>query len=376
MICKNCSENFETPLILYDGRLACPFCTKELTDVGDFRVTRESEEDYRTAELGFFKWLEHPSAETEKYLARSIEACVRAARAGHPKAVLRLGYLYEKGYAEELRGRSECSTIAYGYYKKVCFADNVGVKVSDGVTGYGEAEFALIRKEAAKRLLSLIASLSASEGVSLRSRANMDAVLHRVLQRYPSLSGYSEHALATTETDRVERFSGVLSAVASNGRTPLFGVFRLSSSEMQTLFSAVRAKMIFKLIDAGLMLWHAPCGEDGLIPESSDCRFQALTNRKLVSEYLSSLPKNASGYLYFFNDTGKRRALKKTAVERVKKDLSADGFALVKRIANKGGQSEYTFYDDDILVNKTRLSFDRAAQLLAEDVVKNANESF
>ena len=53
-----------------------------------------------------------------------------------------------------------------------------------------------------------------------------------------------------------------------------------------------------------------------------------------------------------------------------------DEFTLVKRIANKGGQSEYTFYDDDIIRNKSRISFDRAVETLVEDVVKNANESF
>ena len=91
---------------------------------------------------------------------------------------------------------------------------------------------------------------------------------------------------------------------------------------------------------------------------------------------MDALADNGAGYLYFFNATSKRRQLKKSVCAHVQKDLRVDEFTLVKRIANKGGQSEYTFYDDDIIRNKSRISFDRAVETLVEDVVKNANESF
>ena len=377
MICKNCSKNVETPLVLYDGRLACPYCTKELTDVGDFRVSAESEADDRIAELGYLRWLERPSAETKKYLDRSVEACIRAARAGHPKAVARLGYFYEKGYVDGTRGRSESSTIAYGYYKKLCFAGNVRVKVSDGVSGYGEAEFAEIRKGTAKQLLSLIASFSKDDGgVSLRSRANMEEVRRRVVAAYPSLAGFVGSVMPTAEPDRVSRIVSVLTSTAASGRTPLFGVIRVTNTVLKALFAGENERTAYKLIGGGLELWYAPCDGDGMISESSDCRFQALSNRKLVTEELDALTDNGAGYLYFFNGSSKRRQLKKSVCAHVKKDLQADEFTLVKRIANKGGQSEYTFYDDDIIKNKSRISFDRAAETLVEDVVKNANESF
>lgn len=377
MICKSCSKNVETPLVLYDGRLACPYCTRELTDVGDFRVNAESEADYRIAELGFLRWLERPSAETKKYLDRSVEACIRAARSGHPKAVVRLGYLYEKGYVDGTHGRSESSTVAYGYYKKVCFAGNVRVKVSDGVAGYGEAEFAEIRKGAAMQLLSLIASFPKNDGgVSLRSRANMEEVRRRVIAAYPSLSGFGESLMPTAEPDRASRILSVLTTTAASGRTPLFGVIRISNPVLRGLFSTENERTAYKLISGGLELWYAPCDGDGVVSESSEQRFQALSNRKLVCEVLDALENGGAGYLYFFNGANRRRQLKKSVCEHVRKDLQADEFMLVKRIANKGGQSEYTFYDDDIIKNKSRLSFDRAAETLVEDVVKNANESF
>ncbi len=381
MICKECHKSVDQPLMLYDGRLSCPYCTKELTAIGEFRVTRESEEYYRLARLCFFRWLDDPVKEKEKYIGRSVEYCTLAARAGHPKAVVFLGYLYEKGYSDESRGDIEGCRIAYGYYTAVCFSERADVTGDDGIQGYTREDVAKIKFGAARLLLSMLNSLAEGKSTETANRwFDYEKNKRLICEKYPTLGTEQNIGRVTSvEVDRVGKIYNVLRSCISHVRAPLFGVIRLTNEELRTLLA--REKEIDKptvegLVNMGLTLKHIRCDKNGRADESKEGKVQSLTNLIIIEEYPKLLDDGGSGYLFFISGVGKHAYLGKREISHVEQELGQNNFALVKRLINKGGQSEYTFFDDDIVAALGgKKNYAKGAGLLIESVTSQQKDN-
>lgn len=375
MICKACHKSVDQPLMLYDGRLSCPHCTKELTAIGEFCVTRESEEYYRLARICFFRWLDDPVKEKEKYIGRSVEYCTLAARAGHPKAVVFLGYLYEKGYSDESRGDIEGCRIAYGYYTAVCFSEHTDVTGDDGIQGYTREDVAGIKFGAARLLLSMLTSLAEGESMGTANRwFDHEGNKRRIFAAYPALGTEQNVGRVTSvEVDRVGKIYNVLHSCFSTVRAPLFGVVRLTNEELRALFAIEKASgkpTVERLVNMGLTLKHIRCDNDGMVDESGRGQVQSLTNRRIIEDYPKGLDDGGSGYLFFVSSAGKHAYLGKRAIFHVEHELAQHNFTLVKRLINRGGQSEYTFFDDDIVAAlRGKKNYARGAEPLINSVV-------
>lgn len=350
MKCVKCSKTFETPLMLYSGKTACPKCGELLAVAETFEVTAESEEYYRLAELGWFRYLED-SKKTD-YLKKCLEFCVRAAHAGHPKAALRLGYLYEAGYASSGLGRIECGRIASGYYTALCFFNKQ--VASNGVDGYDEQSMIEVKTLAAKRLWHLVSTLAGANAAVKPDSGTIKELKTRLTRLYPSVK--FEDVEVVGEMGGID-LATKLGSCFDKTRAPVFGVIKLTAAELKA-----NCDEILDRAHQGLDMYHAVCGSGGEIDGRAKNAFNALTNRKRITEYIEA--NESDGYLYFFNTNGKHPYIKnKQTLDKLREELADGGsFGLVKTLVNKGGRAEYTFYDDDVFAFGT-------AEKLINDVI-------
>lgn len=356
MKCENCLKNFETPLMLYNGKIACPFCGKPMREGGELKVTFENEEYYRISEACFYRYLENPKDRT--YIKRAVEHCTSAAHNGHPAATVRLGYYYENGYADGALARSERNKIAYGYYSAVCMYDKPLV-VASGITDYDEENFLKIKEIAAKREWNIIArNIGSYKGDPQRTQSGVAAVKSKLSGKFPSLRFGDVNAEASAFAE--SRLDVKLQSCFDTVRAPLFGVTSISAEEFEAGVPAIT-----RAADGGLYLWH-------VAKQGADYTFYALTNASQVSGYAKGLTDD--GYLFFFNRCGKHKYLKTGALDAVENDLTGDGkFRIIKRLIAKGGSSDFTFFDDDIMAHRSGRSAAGAAEELVADVIKDVD---
>lgn len=349
MKCVKCSKTFETPLMLYSGKTACPFCGEFLAVAETFEVTAESEEYFRLSELAWFRYLENGKL---SYIKKCLEYCIRAAHTGHPKAILRLGYLYETGYASAGLGRIECGRIASGYYNSLCF---FGKQVNaNGISGYDEESMSGIKMLAAKRLWNLVSTLAGANASVRPDGSAVKELKSKLTRLYPSVKFDDvEVAGEISGSDLASK----LQSCFDKTRAPVFGVIKLTAAELKA-----NVDEILDRAHQGLDMFHIVCGAGGEVDGRSKNAFNALTNRKRIVEYIDAT--ESDGYLYFFNTNGKHPYVGRQIMEKVRDELAEDGsFALVKTLINKGGRAEYTFYDDDIF------AFGNSAKKLIDDVI-------
>lgn len=356
MKCENCLKNFETPLMLYNGKIACPLCGKPMREGDELKVTYENEEYYRISEACFYRYLENPK--DRSYIKRAVEHCTSAAHGGHPAATVRLGYYYETGYADGALARTERNKIAYGYYRAVCMYDKPLV-VATGINGYDEDGFRNIKEIAAKRMWNIIArNIGSYKGDPERTKSGVAAVKSKLSGKFPSLrlNDIDAEPSAFEETGLDNKLQSCFDTV----RAPLFGISAISAQEFGAGVPAIT-----RAANGGLYLWH-------VARSGADYTFYALTNASQVSGYAKGL--TGDGYLFFFNRCGKHKYLKSAALDVVEKDLTGDGkFRIIKRLIAKGGGSDFTFFDDDIMAHRSGKSVSGAAEELVADVIKDVD---
>lgn len=115
--CPKCGKQYYGPLQLETGELCCPLCGKSI--VPDFCVTAKNEEEYRLGESCYLSYLESFALgnANEQLRNRALDLYRRAAYAGHPEAIMRMGYFYEKHL--NYGGVINSQIAALNFYKKV-----------------------------------------------------------------------------------------------------------------------------------------------------------------------------------------------------------------------------------------------------------------
>lgn len=351
MICANCKKKIDEPLLLYNGSLTCPSCKKPLTAVENFCITEENEELYRLSENMFFRALTSQDKNKQrKYRLKAVDYCKKAAIAGHPYAIVRLGYYYEKGLAEP-SSKSESERgwrIAYGFYSSVCFCEEdkeLKIELKRMPIAYQSNEhFHDLRKIAASYLLDML--LTTDEEFDALPRFNYAINRKKVLSQ---LGIHDDRTRASgQEKNRMEILESVLEGCLEKRHAPLFGYVWVKAGELsqfmeyktdgKNLFDRLKAKGVeFRFIDSN---------EKGVIEENGDDEsFHRVQNMTQVED--DGFERH-NGYLVFYNEKNGKRVLKGSAVAAVKKSLY-DGFGSRLRsfiIAAKSGSR--VFFEDDI----------------------------
>lgn len=367
MQCEKCKNEFDRALELYNGDWYCPYC-HSLLALSDLKlvVTDANEDAFRMSEICYLRALKTPAQEKAEYndlLLKAIEFCKEAAHSGHPKALVRLGFFYDRGYFSI--DETEAFKQAYEYYGAV-----IKGKISDMRTkklpDYADGG-AKVKRCAAKLYLSLLKNAPKS----MRRFEKYDYPKElKALKSAGLYYGGDDFVESTLISDRSQRAMEILQSCFSKDHPPLFGLLMLKGSEFAQLYKITeKVKNGYK----NKLLGIAEKVSLFLVDIRNGVPRAIKTNRDLYAD------DDGDYCLYFFN-TGGRHALLPGAMNAVKRSLekgdAITDFARVNELISSISQgverADYVFSDDDILIHKSKAeSVSHALGDLIKTVQKN-----
>ncbi len=350
MQCEKCKNEFERALELYNGDWYCPYC-HEILALSDLKlvVTDANEDAFKMAEICYLRALKTPAAEKINYnemLVKAIEFCREAARSGHPKALVRMGFFYDSGYFAI--DETEAFKQAYEYYRAV-----INGKISDirskKTVEYSEGG-AKVKRSAAKLYLNLLKN--APENMRKFEKYDYFSELKR-LKEAGLYFGGDDFVKSSVTADRAPRVMEILQSCFAKERPPLFGLLMLKGGDFTQLCSATvktrggSKKQIITIAEKVSLY---------LIDVTSGAPRAIKTFRDLFVE-----EEGRDYCLYFFNTNGKHlmSAAGLNAVKRsLEKGDSITDFArvnmLISSISRGVDCADYVFTADDILIHKSK----------------------
>lgn len=349
MECEKCKRQFVRPLELYNGDWACPRCHNSLAlNSIQLNVTDDNENMFKMAEICYLRALKLQSNKKvyDKFLSKAMAYCKDAARSGHPKALVRLGYFYEFGYFSI----DLCEAFKQAYE---CYRSVWNGKIDDARTIQSDAEYLnggnRVKKSAARLYLNLLNN--APSKMRAHPRYRYESELENV-KREGLYDGDVQFNEAYSDENRTSRIFEILQSCYSKERAPLFGLIMLNSEEFYSLCAATEKtkngtkKKILKIAEkVSIRLINIADGNTRAIKNQTD---------------ISGVP-DGNYCLYFFNTNGKHFMSqgKMNAVKRAleKGDSVVDCVKLhelISAICEGSDSDDYVFSDDDILVHKSR----------------------
>lgn len=366
MICEHCKKTFKDPLELYNGEWACPLCHKFIRFAsGSLSVTRANDELFTLSEVCYLRALKiSKSQEYQKQLKKAINLCKEAARLNHPKAVMRMGYYYEMGYVSF--DGVEAFKMACEYYKRVWNAKSIDVQFKGGAVDDGYAcdgSEIKLKTRAAELYLDLLKN-APEKFAGNKSYSYSDALSEIRLSGLPVSRQVKKQK--SNEENRAAKTLEILESCFSKDRAPVFGILRFDGEEFLNLMEICESGRNDKRPS---LLRYAERLDIYMI-EVETGRFQAIK----TAGNASGIKTNGKYYMYFFNTCGKH-AFSQGKLKQIKKFLERGvmEFDKVLSIAQKAQMdfADYIFYDDDILVYKSRSeSVAHAAQELIDSIVQ------
>lgn len=238
MICNSCKREIKDPLVLFDGRLICPKCNKSIIVTNQkYVVTDENKELYEQSEILFLKLLpelnekdykEYANKKSfvNKELGKVINLCNKAAMDGHPSAVYRLGYYYEKSFIDASLPEDYRFKIAYNYYTALLKS---------------EQSEDIIEKEklrAANSLNDMLASMG--NGKKTSSLFDYNRNYDEYFSRYGDEIIHYESAPQDIVGSVAEE---IMTYAQEEKKRPILGFFYLKLSELKSLIKELAIKV-------------------------------------------------------------------------------------------------------------------------------------
>jgi hypothetical protein len=367
MFCASCKREVSIPLELFNGEIACPYCKRLIDSVSNvnkndqFTITEDSEGLFNLSELYFARYLSSATdsgekitkAEGERLINKAIEYCRQAMRMGHPKAVYRMGFYYDKDYCAADKTESERFRIAYGYYNAVCRSN--ARSANSEVSGYGEQEIFLIKKQAAVALLHMLIVIPSEFKNSKKydfaiNKSQLEGIYGKGLIDYDRGSGF-------IKDNFVQSLDKVLSSCSAKNHKPLFGVYKTDVNMLYTLFrngadtGCDLKKYILKGIEVRVFFFSATRNQrDSVNFAGGGDRSESIAaDLKQKAEDKTILNEV---YLYFFNNNCDKKDNFKPNKLKSKISGNDNSFAplskLLERGRLKGDYPGLTFYMDDV----------------------------
>ncbi len=349
MICVKCGKEIAQPLELYDGSWVCPSCFKDLIGVDqEFVINEENESLYRTSEINYYTWLENADGEaTLALVEEAVSLCKQAAYMGNPMALLRLGYYYDKDYDEINRSESMRCRFAYKCYKSVALALSPP-KVLEGAQAI---DFIELQKRASVMLFDMMKSapddMRRAVAVDFeRTRKVLSAKFG--IEYYGSFDGEK-----SGQSGRLARLNELVSSLKNNHRAPIFGVIRVTASDIQKMFDPkgrekAQVSLLSVIKKKKTDVFLVKLNDKGAIDEKDDGIYK-LTTESQVSQLLALYDLSQPLALVIVNGLGKHPYL-----NGVEDDISdalrkKDGFLIHRLLSDADRtQTEFVFYDDDL----------------------------
>lgn len=353
MKCNQCNRDIERPLELYNGRWRCPSCKKDIFPDLDtaFAITARNRELFVRSEEYYFKWLtssEESKSTRFKYLDKAVSLCCESAFEYHPSALMRMGYYYDRGYADFNTSSAERWRVAYFYYRAVLFNTHKGVSTAEGEETYVD-DLTKIKLQCGEYMLALLrdippqlAGLTSFDGFE-----GFDKLRRAVAQKVKDLGGSigADEGVSSTQPDASSMAFATLRACVDEERAPVFAIFKLSKGECQKLFSQSSDDFsIAANVGRDLRLKIAEAFDDKEI----DGRFIDFRSSNALVEYAQNKCPERDVYLCFFNWLGGHKYLKKKKDRLcVMSGLEENYNAAIKMLIRAGRYNSCVFYDDD-----------------------------
>ena len=344
MNCVHCQKHFDRPLELFDGKSACPKCHAELVREAGLALTDSGEALFRLSEICYLRALKTPfdrPAEYRRDIHKAVDFCREAASTGHPKALLRLGFYYDRGYVvidptEAFKKACEC-------YKSVWSGVFPDMRKASAAMqrDYTAESVTRLRTSAAQMYLQLLENTPPSLKQYACYRYDTEAAAVREAGLYDLTDGLADPVPA----DVAERAEEVLSACLEKGRAPTAGLLsmdgeafrRLASVEIKTR-GGVRSRLAKLAEKVYLCIFDAHSGDYKELKTEKDFDWVAA---------------DGAYRLYFFNTAGGHR-LPGGALTAIRKTLAQNDFARLEPLV-RDGDTDYVFFDDDFIRFKSRL---------------------
>ena len=356
MECTKCHIEVREPLELYNGEMACPKCRSNLskyptkfqaTDPRARELFSLSELYYnyslcKAARLPATTLMDRCTLSAEDMVKKSVKYCKEAMKLGHPEALWRMAFFYDKDYVEKDKTETMRCRIAANMYMALVASPE---RQFPGYgASHGEAETFALKKRAANDLALMARNMPDND-----KKYYTDALI--------------EHGFLTPEQARELRSDGgknggaeliaILSEAASKRRAPLFGIVRVKKEQIERLGNEIAKLPAVNSRKVDLMF--IPLNKDdkydlrNSFGGTSPFHKVVVTADAIRSAIALACEKaDESVCVYFFNKAGKHRFYSsggsKAKIQKVINNDQVD-----RLIAATPGRS-YIFYDDDVYI--------------------------
>ncbi len=351
MRCSNskCGIDIKAPLDLYNGDMACPRCRKKIELIsGEMQLTDNNRELYELAELWYSYGLSLSIGNSVPEAVRDIGLgsaamidnalglTMEASMLGHPEARWRLGFFYDKDYAESDKTEAVRTRLAGKYYSSI-FESN-----SREFTGYGKDETDALKHRAARDFIKML-SLADKNEREYFSREREVALTF--------LTEDERTEVNMPEKTDAESFKALAALFSSDVRAPLFGMFVSDAESMPEIAQTIRDLRGYQLSETRFCIIPLE-NEAGNIPVSY--REVVFPTNDVLDDEISRAIKGGCGRvaIFFVNVSGKhvKRPKIKSIFDYViqsKRDVNITRFDVI--MSQLAGRRAITFYDDDII---------------------------
>lgn len=347
MKCANCKKDAIRPLELYKGNWYCPYCKADLFPDTSTQlcVNAQNHELFVNAEENYFKWLTNANydrASRFKFLDKAINLCMESAFSYHPKALMRMGYYYEKGYVDLNRSLEDRWRIAYYYYKAVVFNinDSMDIQAKQTLLEYDTNK---IKLDCAKNLVNLLLNLPSGiqNSVGFDGYANINELLKAVYAKISQLGGsYKEEEIAIVDVENsiTDVLYRTVTACLNEDRAPVFAIFKLTREQAVRAFN----KYITGMVSRDLKFKIADVKNDTAIQGV----FYDIKTPMSLEKKIEECGENGI-YVCLMNKKGGHKYFKKRKLSSILDTLAKNNDKGLRRLIDQKIYNKYVFYDDD-----------------------------
>ncbi len=356
MECSKCHREIKDPLELYTGDTACPKCRGNLSSYPKrfSAVNPRAREFFSLAELYYHYSLcksarlpttgliDKSTLTAEKMVEKAVFYCSEAAKLGHPEALWRLAFFYDKDYLEKETSETVRSRIAANMYLAIVSAPELQFE------GYGEDETVALKRRCADDLFCMLRGMHYGD-----RKAYTDKLIEN---GYLTAEAVRELAKETGKSGAEELVS-LLKRATSKRKAPLFGIIRIKKEQLERMAEEISKNPA--VAQRKLDLMFIPLNKEGTydfrnsIGGSSPYHI-VRSSQAAIKEGIALASEKSEGSccVYFFNKAGKHRfygsASKKSKIQKLLNNDMID-----RLISNSIGRS-FTFYDDDVFMKNGR----------------------
>lgn len=353
MECTKCHKEVREPLELYNGEIACPKCKSKLTQYHSVLSATnpracelfELSETYyhyalcKKSGIPTSHLAEQSTLTAEEMVEKAIDLCQEAVKLGHPEAVWRLGFYYDRDYLEQDKTETMRARIAANLYLSIITAPDTQFP-GYGITGTSDETIDLKRR-AATDLHAILKSISKYD-----RKPYIDALINHGYLTQEALMELSYDSVSRSERELMD----ILKRTSSKRKAPMFGIIRVRKEHLERLKDEI--VKIPNVVNRKVNMMFIPLNKD----DTYDFRYSVggkspyhvvrISTDAIEVGIKLAVDKAAENCcVYFFNKGGKHKYYSPLQCDKLCNSINND---LIDRLISTTPGRSYTFYDDDI----------------------------